>query len=387
MPRRHDIDTLRIIAFGLLIFYHVAMVYVSEWDFHIKSSYQAEWLQWPMIAVNRWRMPLLFAISGIAVGLSSAVDARFGFLRTRSWQLLVPLLFGILVIVPVQAYCEAVSNGAFTDNYLMFIARYLQLRPWPNGGWSGSDYGFTWNHLWYLAYLWIYTTLMVVLLRILESSPSQRLRRWLYARSGVWWIALPAALLFLFLIVLKPHFPETHALINDWYLHAQYFTVFLIGYLIARQEALWQRIKSWRGRTLIISLIAISIELSLRAAGRYMPVTAIPEMLTGIDWGTIERAARALYSWSALLAIFGWGVHLLNRPLPWLPYATRAVYPWYVLHQSLIVPLVFTLIPLQLGPIIEPLLVLAGTIAGCLLLYEFFIRRSKILQILFGLKR
>ena len=66
MQRRHDIDALRVIAFSLLILYHSAMVYVAGWDFHLKSSYQAEWLQYPMIALNRWRMPLLFLISGIA---------------------------------------------------------------------------------------------------------------------------------------------------------------------------------------------------------------------------------------------------------------------------------------------------------------------------------
>src|SRR3546814_1045877 len=70
MPRRHDIDALRVIAFALLIVYHVGMVYVAEWGFHVKSDYQAEWLQRPMIALNRWRMPLLFMISGIALGLA-----------------------------------------------------------------------------------------------------------------------------------------------------------------------------------------------------------------------------------------------------------------------------------------------------------------------------
>src|SRR5690606_39312296 len=63
MPRRHDIDALRVFAFALLILYHAGMVYVADWGFHIKSGYQAEWLQYPMIFLSRWRMPLLFARS------------------------------------------------------------------------------------------------------------------------------------------------------------------------------------------------------------------------------------------------------------------------------------------------------------------------------------
>jgi len=101
----------------------------------------------------------------------------------------------------------------------------------------------------------------------------------------------------------------------------------------------------------------------------------------------MELAARALYMWTMLLAIFGWARTLLDRPFRWLPYTTEAVYPWYMLHQSLIVPLVFALAPLHLGPVLEPALVLAGTVAGCLLLHEFVIRRIAWLRPLFGLKR
>ncbi len=43
--RRYDIDALRVFAFGLLILYHVGMFYVADWGWHVKSNYQAEWLQ------------------------------------------------------------------------------------------------------------------------------------------------------------------------------------------------------------------------------------------------------------------------------------------------------------------------------------------------------
>lgn len=69
MTRRHDIDALRVFAFALLILYHTAMAYVDDWGFHLKSLHTAEWLQWPMVFVNRWRMSLLFLISGIAIAL------------------------------------------------------------------------------------------------------------------------------------------------------------------------------------------------------------------------------------------------------------------------------------------------------------------------------
>lgn len=387
MTRRHDLDALRVIAFGLLILYHVGMVYVYDWGFHIKSPYQAEWLQWPMIVLNRWRMPLLFAISGMAIGLWQPARAPLKFALTRTWRLLLPLVFGMLFVVSVQAYCEARMNGAVEPGYFAFMARYLQLKPWPDGGWTGSDHGVTWNHLWYLAYLWAYTMILVALQPLLGSRLGLRLQAWLGARERLWQLLLPALVLFAYLIWLKPRFPETHALLDDGYLHAEFFTVFMFGYLVARSEGFWKALKRLRWPLLAVAAASIGVELSLRALGILFDGKEITGWALRVPWYGIERAARALYTWSALLAIFGWGYALLNRPFRWLPYATEAVYPWYILHQSLIVPLAFVLIPLQLGPVVEPMLVLGGTIAGCLLLHEFVIRRIGVLRPLFGLKR
>src|SRR5688500_17423183 len=104
MPRRPDIDARRVLALAPLILFHPAMAYVDGWRFHLKSDYTAEWLQWPMLLVNRWRRQLLFLLSGIAIALMrpEAHTARFAVLRT--WRLLLPLLFGMFVVVPIQPY-------------------------------------------------------------------------------------------------------------------------------------------------------------------------------------------------------------------------------------------------------------------------------------------
>lgn len=384
MTRRHDIDALRVFAFGLLILYHVGMVYVGDWGYHVKSQYQADWLQWPMIAINRWRMPLLFMISGIALGLAMASRGSARLAGSRSWRLLLPLVFGILAIVPVQAYCEALANGAIQPGYGRFLWRYLQLRPWPDGGWGGAAYGFTWNHLWYLAYVWIYSMVMLLVSAALGAHGRQRLGDALLDRHRAWWVLLPVAWLFACLWWLEPRFPENHALFGDWYAHARYGMCFAAGWLVARDERFWAGVQAMRGRLLAAALLATTVELSLRAAGRMLGPGDIPPWALMIDWRLVERIARSIYTWTALLAIFGWSRTLLDRQFRWLPYASEAVFPWYVLHQSLIVPLAFFLSPLQLGPWLEPAMVLAGTVLGCLLLHEFVIRRIRFLRPLFG---
>lgn len=377
MNRRHDLDALRVIAFGLLIAYHCAMLYVAEWEWHLKSSYAQEWLQWPMLAMNRWRMSLLFLVSGLAIGLYQPARRPGRFALERTWRLLLPLVFGMLVIVPVQAYCQGVVNGAVEPGYVRFMLRYWQFRPWPAGAFDGAEYGFTWNHLWYLAYLWVYTLLLTALLPVLESGPGRRAQARLGQLRGWKLVLLPALPLVAYLTVLMPRFEPSNAFVDDWFQHAQYFTVFLYGYALARSAGFWDEVVRRRRPLLWAALALMAVYLPLLKSDIEFSEPALAAM----------RALRGLFAWTTLLAILAWAKHALNRPFRWLPYATEAVFPWYVLHQSATVLLAFWLVPLKLGAPLEATLVVVGTVASCALLHEFVIRRVGFLRPLFGLKR
>lgn len=385
--RRHDIDALRVFAFALLILYHTAMAYVWDWDFHLKSVHTAEWLQWPMIFMNRWRMSLLFLVSGVAIALAAPEGKLWRFARDRTWRLMLPLIFGMFVVVPIQPYCEGVAAGHIAPGFAQFLLRYWQVRPWPNGSFSGWEYGITWNHLWYLPYLWTYTLALVAAMPLL-GRPSVRAGMVAFCRApAIVLIGVPTALLLLALLYLAPAYPPTGALVHDWYQHAKYATVFLAGYLLARETGFWERVVALRKTTLVTALVSIAIYLGLRLAGQMaIPAGSWVHRVPDMFWHVLSESLQTLYLWTALLAILGWGKVLFDRPYRWLPYATEAVYPWYMLHQSLIIAILFTIKPMGLGPWLEPALVLGGTIAGCLLLHEFVIRRVGWVRPLFGLK-
>src|SRR5690606_10587413 len=141
-----------------------------------------------------------------------------------------------------------------------------------------------------------------------------------------------------------------------------------------------------RWPTLALAVLGITVELSLRWTGLHPLAAPLPEWAVHLPWHDMERWARAAYTWFALLAIFGWSRAWLDRPFHWLPYCTEAVFSWYVLHQTLIIVIAYNLAPLRLGPVLDPLLVAGGTVAGCLVLHEFVVRRSALLRPLFGLK-
>ncbi len=377
MPRRHDIDALRILAFALVMLYHVGMYYVAGWHWHLKSPQAQEWLQIPMRALNLWRMDLVFLVSGLALGLlQRSRSGAQGLLGSRSRRLLLPLAFGMAVVVPYQAYAQAVANGSVAPGLADFLARYFTGGPWPRGAFDGAEFGVTWNHLWTLPYLWVYTALVVLAVPWLRSPPAQRLQaRFLALRGGR--LAWPVAPLMAASLLLWPHFPPTHDLIADAWLHAVYFTVFLYGWWMGTDAGWWDELKRLRAPLLAAALLMMALHFGLRAAALEAPQPAL-RMAT--------RLAADAAKWAMLLAILGWACHALNRPWRWLPWANEQVFPWYVLHQTVTIALIVALAPLGLPLGWEAMLLLAGTVAGCWSVTAV-VRRIGVLRPLFGLKR
>jgi len=155
--RAFFLDWLRIAAFGLLVLHRVGMLSVG-WDWHIKSPHAGPALEPLMRLSNPWRMGLLFVLSGAATAFMLQARPQ-GLLRQRSRRLLRPLLLGVVLVVPPQAYFEVVQKLGYAGSYLDSLQRYFT----GYGGFCrGSDCLVlpTWNHLWFLPYLWCYTALL-----------------------------------------------------------------------------------------------------------------------------------------------------------------------------------------------------------------------------------
>jgi glucan biosynthesis protein C len=122
--RRYDLDWVRIGAFMLLIFYHVGMYYVT-WDWHVKSPHASHDIEPLMTLTSPWRLSLLFLVSGVTTGYLLARQGARHFLGGRSTRLLIPLAFGMLVIVPPQSYLEVVEKVGYAGNYAEFFRLYI----------------------------------------------------------------------------------------------------------------------------------------------------------------------------------------------------------------------------------------------------------------------
>jgi surface polysaccharide O-acyltransferase-like enzyme len=240
--------------------------------------------------------------------------------------------------------------------------------------------GPTWNHLWFVAYLWVYSALLWAACGWLPQSWRDRATSFARAAcSGqgiLWWpmLALVAAR-----VLVYPHAPSSHDLVDDAYNHLQYGLVFALGYLLARTDAPWEQLRRHRHRMLALAIAAYVLMLAAFLA--FDDNETIPSAWMSLIW-----TFWGVMQWAAIAAILGYARHWNPQDSPLLRYLTAAVFPFYILHQTVIVVLAHSLKPMHIAPALEGPLLIVATFGLCLLGYEI-IRRIGWLRPLFGLRR
>jgi hypothetical protein len=225
-----------------------------SWGFHIKSAHRITALEPLMLVLNPWRLALLFLVSGAATRFMLQKYRIGPLLRSRSARLLIPLIFGMLVIVPPQAYDQILESLGYPAGFLDFYTQHYFAfgpqfcRPGP------CLLLPTWNHLWFVAYLWVYTMALGVVVVAAPGLVGWIERRLASALSGVLLLVVPSVVFAAYRLVLLPSFPSTHALFGDWYNHALFATVFLIGFLLAHSSAFWQAVERQRWVALVVAV-------------------------------------------------------------------------------------------------------------------------------------
>ncbi|HEX8215829.1 MAG TPA: acyltransferase family protein [Allosphingosinicella sp.] len=369
------LDWIRVAAFGLLILYHVGMFYVT-WDWHVKSDHAGDAIEPLMLFTNPWRLLLLFLVSGAATRFMAERMSAGALAGRRGIRLFVPLLFAMLIVVPPQSYYEVVEAIGYDRGYLEFWGRYLA----ADSGFCDADGCLivpTWNHLWFVAYLLVYTLVLAALLALFRE-PLLRLGAWLSGLPG--WLVLVGPILWLAAArsLLLPSFEVTHALVDDWYNHAVSFPAFLLGFLAFRDPRPAQAFI--RLRWLALALFLGSYALYATYAWTYRADDAVPPE-------ALRMAMRVVYAadqWSAVAAAIGFGALHLTRDSAILRTLTVAVFPFYIAHQTLIVVVGHHLKALRLPVAAEASLLIAATALGCWVTFEA-VRRIGILRPLLGL--
>jgi fucose 4-O-acetylase-like acetyltransferase len=187
--RRYDIDWIRIIAVLLLIYGHTACIFgYPTWQ--INNTQRSGGMTQFMFFTSLWHMPLLFLLSGMGTAFALGFRRANQYVKERVYRLLIPLIFGMLVLIPLQVYYEHLNKLSFQGSYLKFYPYYFEQ------AYSHKDVD--WHHLWFLGYLFMCSGIALPLFLYLKQEAGQRFTQrlaYLCQRSGaIFLFAIPLAI-------------------------------------------------------------------------------------------------------------------------------------------------------------------------------------------------
>jgi peptidoglycan/LPS O-acetylase OafA/YrhL len=321
--RRTDLDALRVVLCGGIVLFHTLSIYSAEPIYHLKSalpspaaSVLAELLR---IAI----LPLFFVLAGWSAVVSLRARGAGRFVRERARRLLVPLCAGTILFGPVIKYIE-LRHGRdigfhglwlvppLQGGYLEFIPRYFTHMNL-----------LTWSHLWFLAYLFLVSVLLLPLtLSLARSAP----RADMPAAPVVY---LPALAFALLLAAFDGYWPFLPNLLTDWTNFSWFALCFAIGVGLAAWPGFEARMHAEAWRMLALMLVA------------YAGVVACGPSVAG-------RAFVGLTAWGAIGAGLGLASRFKATATPLFAELGEAALPIYIMHHVPVLALGLLVLPLDL---------------------------------------
>ena len=365
--RQYYIDWLRIMLIISVFLFHIGMIF-NTWPWHIKNDEQyGGTLRQLMTFLHSWRMPLLFMLSGAGTFFALGKRTSGQYLSERFKRLVIPLAVGIFTLVPVQVYIERISQYSSLVEYYphMFEGIY------PEGN-------FSWHHLWFIAYLFVISLFISPFLNFLRSNRFQRFT------SRIEKIVIKPLALNIFIIplllsqiLLRPFFEtETNDLVNDWASITYYIIFFLAGFILLPVRNITEAMRKYR-LWYLAEVIAVTIVMF-----------KVPYMVRSEESGEIIWDVSSIFlAWSCAMTAIGFAKQYFNKNSQLRKLANEAIYPFYLLHQPVIVVTGYFTIHLGVAVAWKVVIVLLSSFTLTTAIYWFLIRPFNLSRIMFGMKK
>jgi len=376
--RKHYIDWLRVLAFGLLFLFHSWRPF-DQFPWHIKNEEQIFIFDLLTIFTHGWRMFLIFLVSG--AGTWFALRSRKkAFIMDRIKRLIVPFLFGIVLIIPPQRFYEWIMFRDFTGNYLDFLIIYPFQQLGDNMGSSLLLwFGHLGTHLWFLPFLFVMTMFVLPLFNKIQKGQLNFswLKNIMQTNYGVFVLVLPMVFV---RIILKPIYSEY----TDWADFLIYMLPFIYGFLFMSDPEFINIIKKKTYLFLVVGIISSIYFIYTAFQG---PLNIQEYMNPSYSLKHIELSVVSMliaYSW--ILFFLGFFAKHMNLKHSILVPANISILPIYVLHQSLIIVFGYYIVGLELGTFTKFIIIAFTAIPAAVLLYKI-VQTNNVSRFLFGMKK
>ncbi len=376
--RQHYIDWLRVLAFGLLFLFHSWRPF-DNFPWHIKNEDHNFIFDLLTMFTHGWRMHLIFLVSGAGTWFAMR-SRKKAFVKDRIKRLIVPFLFGILLIIPPQRFYEWIMFRDFTGNYFDFLVSYPSQQLSANMGSSLLLwFGHLGTHIWYLPFLFVMTVIILPLLHKIQNGRINFswLKRIMQSNYGVFILVLPMILV---RILLKPIYSEY----TDWADFFIYLFPFVYGFLFMSDQDFIAIAKRKMYLFLTVGIITSTLFLYV---GSQSAQNVQEYLYPSFSMYHVQISILSMfiaYSWIMFfLAFFARNLNFSHSIL--VP-ANISILPVYILHQTLIIVIGYYVVDTELSMLLKFTIITFTAIPSAVLLYKL-IQTNAILRFLFGLKK
>lgn len=307
-----------------------------------------------------WFMPLMFVLAGISARLALKKRTAKEFIMERFLKLFIPLVFGILLVVPAQTYlAERFHNGftgSYFEQYLLFFTKPTDL--------TGYQGGFTPAHLWFVLYLFVISLIALpVMLWYNKRAKGINVSR----------LNIPILLS----LVVIPYVMSAILDISGKSL-GQFLALFMLGYLILSEDEVVSRLEKYRLALTASAVVLLIVSYILSNQGIWLEGFSPLALLFSLG--------RHLVMWVCVLAILALGKHFLNGQNKFAAYFAKASFPVYVFHQTWVITVGYIVLAVTDIVALEVPLIIAVSFLLSILTYEIT-KRFAVTRFLFGIKR
>lgn len=319
--RRHYIDNLRWAVVLLLFPFHTCMMF-NNWGENFYVRFEPLWVPsffnrmvWP------WFMTSLFTLAGMSAAFSLEKRTVGSFIRERFGKLLLPLVSGILLVVPVQTYfAERFHNGysgGYFAQYALFFGKIGDLT-----GYSG---GFTPGQLWFILILFVIS--LATLPLVVFAKKKEASGRPFAADAALRSLPFPALLAAGFLAIFcKPLLSIGGKSI------VEYACYYLLGFFVLSSQ---KNLDTVNARFKTLAILAFT-STAAYAAGLFVEPGTGGKSLEVFGWFVYQ-----CYAWSVILFLIAASKRFADVSTPATAYLTRSSFAVYVFHQSVLVTVAF----------------------------------------------
>jgi glucans biosynthesis protein C len=362
--RAYYLDWIRITVILLLVPFHSAVTFATHADGFIRYPLHVPAMDLFLWFLSIWIMPMLFLVSGLSARFALKKRTPAQFSAERRTKLLLPLAAVILLICVPMSYLRALFIGAFHGSLFAFFPHFF------NGSYPRGN--FHWGHFWFLAYLFVFTMILLPLFVKMEKEGTAarvaKASAILEKGLSIYVLAVP---LMITEVILRPLFPGLQNLVWDWANFIFYLALVFYGFVFALNARILDNIERIRGAALCFGIL-------LFAGANAMRIWHVPI-------GRLYPAYNVVMVFSWMFAFLGYAKALANRKSRFHAYLNEASFPVYAFHFLPITATAFFIAKADISVWLKWLVLVAISYPVTFVLYEV-IRRIPYLRVAFAIK-